>query len=327
MKRLCPSYKLVLHGFPLLVGQQRAVLQSDLFAQFLEARLHQVGGGLGIEVVDREFEEFSGEETTFDGPGLGFGKVAFFRLDPHDADCRLVAGQGNRDVQRVSRRPCDEFFRRITPAQSERRFEDALGEGVTCDQNEETGAECQSEKMPTHGGSLMSSRPVRKARSRKRGFVLLEAMMGLTMLTALGLILLKLSLNIIAPRQWTLQQSVTDAYMTYERAYAERIPFENLVANNSPWPASTSATVNKTTTTVEIGRLPARAPTFPNGVPIYGTVTRTRFADSGNYPIDGGTGTVATNPAAMKVWKVQSVLTYTVGTKTYAKSRTVLRSQ
>ena len=49
--------------------------------------------------------------------------------------------------------------------------------------------------------------------------------------------------------------------------------------------------------------------------------------DPGNYPIDGGTGTVDTNPAAMKVWRAQSVLTYQVGNRTYAKSRTVLRSQ
>ena len=36
---------------------------------------------------------------------------------------------------------------------------------------------------------------------------------------------------------------------------------------------------------------------------------------------------VTTNPAAMKVWKAQSVLTYQIGNRSYAKSRTVLRSQ
>ncbi|MEO5713541.1 MAG: hypothetical protein ABIT37_08620 [Luteolibacter sp.] len=142
-------------------------------------------------------------------------------------------------------------------------------------------------------------------------------MLALSVLTAIGLILLKLSLNILAPRQWGLQQSVTDAYMTYERAYAERIPFENLLANDSPWPVYPTTA---TTTNVEIGRL-------PGSKIIKGTVTRTRIADSGNYPIDGGSGTVASNPAAMKVWKAQSILTYTVGSRTYAKSRTVLRSQ
>ncbi len=141
-------------------------------------------------------------------------------------------------------------------------------------------------------------------------------MLALSILTVLGIILLKLSLNILAPRQWILQQAVTDAYMTYERAYAERIPFENLLANDSPWPAFPA----KTTTVVEIGRLPGNAV-------ISGTVIRTRMPDTGNYPIDGGSGDVLSNPAAMKIWKAQSIVTYKVGGRTYAKSRTVLRSQ
>lgn len=153
--------------------------------------------------------------------------------------------------------------------------------------------------------------------------------MSMSILTVLGLVLLKLSINILHPRQWVLQQTVSDAYMTYERAYAERIPFEELVANNSPWPASTitigsvNGVVNVSTVQVEIGRLPGPA----GGIPITGTVTRTRFPDAVNYPIDGGRGTLVTNPAAMKVWRVQSVLTYTIGNRTYSKSRTVIRSQ
>ncbi len=145
--------------------------------------------------------------------------------------------------------------------------------------------------------------------------------MALSILTVFGLVLLKLSINILHPRQWVLQQSVSDAYMTFERARAERIPFADLLAANSPWPASTPTVANVVSTpNVEVGRL-------PGNIPILGTVTRTRLPDPGNYPIDGGTGTLASNPAAMKVWRVQSVLTYRVGSRTYAKSRTVLRSQ
>ena len=140
--------------------------------------------------------------------------------------------------------------------------------------------------------------------------------MGLSLLTVLGLCMLKLSLNILHPRQNILQQTVTDAYLTYERSFAERIPFENLLAVDSPWPAypTTNSTV------VELGRL-------PGGKVISGTVVRTRFPDTGNYPIDGGSGTIATNPAGMKIWRAQSVVTYKVGKRTYAKSRSVLRSQ
>lgn len=145
--------------------------------------------------------------------------------------------------------------------------------------------------------------------------------MALSILTVFGLVLLKLSINILHPRQWVLQQSVTDAYMSFERARAERIPFDDLLAGTSPWPASTPTVANVASTpNVEVGRL-------PGNIPIVGTVTRTRLPDPGNYPIDGGTGTLVTNPAAMKVWRVQSVLTYRVGSRTYAKSRTVLRSQ
>lgn len=155
---------------------------------------------------------------------------------------------------------------------------------------------------------------------------MVEAMMAISIVTVLGLVLLKLSLNILQPRQWALQQTITDAYMTLERAKAERIPFDTLLEPNSPWPASTITigsilgVVNTTTSEVVVGRLPGNRP-------IMGTVTRTRFPDPLNYPIDGGTGTLATNPAAMKVWRVQSVLTYRVGNRTYAKSRTVVRSQ
>jgi hypothetical protein len=146
--------------------------------------------------------------------------------------------------------------------------------------------------------------------------MLLEATLSLSILTVVGLGLLKIALNIVHPRQWVLQQTLTDAYLTYERAYAERIPFEILTTNGSPWPVF--PTVD--TSTVEIGRL-------PGNTPLYGTVTRTRVADSSNYPIDGGSGSVESNPAAMKSWKVQSVITYKIGSRDYVKSRTVIRTQ
>ena len=125
-----------------------------------------------------------------------------------------------------------------------------------------------------------------------------------------------------------MQQAVSDAYMSFERASAERIPFETLLSGTSQWPAFPATA----STTVEIGRLPRYLPDFPNGVPITGTVTRTRFPDAANYPNDGGSPAtaavaVARNPAAMKIWKVQSVLTYRIGNNTYAKSRTVMRFQ
>jgi hypothetical protein len=164
---------------------------------------------------------------------------------------------------------------------------------------------------------MAQRRPAGKAGSRRRGFALVEATIALSILTVIGLMLLKLSLNILSPRQWVLHQSLADAYMSYERSYAERVPFSTLTAGlGSPWPTFPG----QATSVVEIGRL-------PGGTVVTGTVTRTRIADPNNYPLDGGTGTVATNPAGMKVWQVQSILTYQISGRTYAKSRTVIRSQ
>jgi type II secretory pathway pseudopilin PulG len=156
----------------------------------------------------------------------------------------------------------------------------------------------------------------RKKSSGRRGMVLLEATIALSIITVIGLVLLKLSLNILHPRQWILQQTLSDAYMTYERAFAERIPLEDLKHSSSEWPQFPTTS----TTQVEIGRM-------PGGTPVFGTVVRTRIPDENNYPINGGTGTPESNPAALEVWRVQSVLTYVVGDRTYAKSRTVIRTQ
>jgi hypothetical protein len=140
-----------------------------------------------------------------------------------------------------------------------------------------------------------------------------EAAISMALLTVLGLTLLKLSLNVTSPRQWTLQQSVTDAYLTYEKALAQRLPFEDLTSAQSLWPADPSVA----TTTVELGRL-------PGNMPIMGTVTRTRYADSNNLAVSGN---AVTNPSGMEVWRFQSVIRYDLGGRTYLKSRTVVRSQ
>lgn len=138
----------------------------------------------------------------------------------------------------------------------------------------------------------------------------------MSLLSAVGLILLKLSLNVIHPRQFTLQQVLSDSYLTFERAKAERIPFEDLVGADSPWPQYPEIS----TESVEIGKL-------PGGRAVTGDVTRTRIADPDNYPIDGGAGNVTVNPAAMKIWRVQSVLRYKISDRTYVKSRTIVRAQ
>ena len=154
------------------------------------------------------------------------------------------------------------------------------------------------------------------SRKSARGSVLLEAVYSMTFLAGLALVLLKLSINVTAPRQWTLQQTVSDAYLTYEKAWAQRLPFADLLAADSPWPEYPAKSEGE----VEMGRL-------PGGAPIHGRVIRTRIPDPNNFPADGGTGTTVTNPAGMRVYRFQSLLSYEVGGREYVKSRTVVRSQ
>jgi hypothetical protein len=148
-------------------------------------------------------------------------------------------------------------------------------------------------------------------------------MISLSILTVIGLVLLKLSMNILASRTWTMQQTLSDAYMTRERSTAERIPFVTLTGANSPWPDFAAGGIS-VVLREEIGALPNMGAARR---PVLGKVTRTRFADTNNLIANGGVGTVASNPASMNTWRVQSVLTYAIGANTYVKSRTVVRSQ
>lgn len=141
-------------------------------------------------------------------------------------------------------------------------------------------------------------------------------MLALAILAVTGLVLLKGAINIIVPRQWTLNQNISDAYLTYEKAYAERIDFGDLTDSDSPWPVYPA----KSLTAVTLG-------TLPGGRTVTGEIIRTRIPDSNNLPAFGGSGTLETNPAEMQVWKLQSHLLYSVNGKDYVKSRTVVRNQ
>lgn len=162
---------------------------------------------------------------------------------------------------------------------------------------------------------MSAGRPVRKPRVAA-GFLLVETTISLSILTIIGLLLLQLSLNVLQPRQWTMMQVVSTAYMTFERAFAERIPFNEITEEDSPWPLFPETASEA----VELGRL-------PGGRAITGTVTRTRIPDPNNFPVDGGSGSDLSNPASMEVWRLQSVASYEVGGRSYLQARTVIRSQ
>jgi hypothetical protein len=156
----------------------------------------------------------------------------------------------------------------------------------------------------------------RKPAMMRAGSMIVELTLALALLSAIGITVFKSSLDLMAPRQWTIYQNISDAYISYEQAYAERVSFEVMTSGSSPWPVYPS----RTTTDVEIGK-------FPGGAAIMATVIRTKIADANNLPAAGGNGTVETNPSEMETWQLQSHLTYKIGDDEYVKSRTVIRSQ
>ena len=144
----------------------------------------------------------------------------------------------------------------------------------------------------------------------------METVITMVILTVVGLVLFKGALSTLAPRQWSLVQNVSDAYLTYEKAYAERIPFTDLTDTTSPWPVFP----DKTDQTVVMG-------TLPGGQGLTGRVIRTRKPDANNLPANGGSGTTATNPAEMQVWTLQSLVVYKINEREYVKTRTIVRTQ
>lgn len=157
-------------------------------------------------------------------------------------------------------------------------------------------------------------RPGNPNRPRQRGSVLIEVAMSYGVLVAIALLALKASINATSGQSWTVKQAMSDAYITRESALASRVPFNTLVGAASPWPLSPALS----TSPVILGRL-------PGGGTVSGTLHRTRTPDPNNLPAAGGSGTAATNPTGTETWRLQSILDYEIGGRTYVKSRTVLR--
>ena len=146
--------------------------------------------------------------------------------------------------------------------------------------------------------------------------MLVELTIALALLTAIGLIVFKGTLDIMAPRQWVIHQNMSDACLTYEEAYAQRISFDQLTSADSPWPVYPQTS----NTEVAMGKL-------QGGIPISANVIRTRIPDSNNLPEYGGSGSSSSNPSELQTWQIQSHLSYKIGENNYVKSRTTIRTQ
>jgi hypothetical protein len=153
--------------------------------------------------------------------------------------------------------------------------------------------------------------PERRRRTwREQGSVLVEVSLGMGMTSFLALILMKASLLALSNNQWTIMQTLTDAYLTRETALAHRVPVADLTGPDTKWPDSAVDDPPRLVQTVELGR------TAGNHA-VNGTLTRYRVDET---PADNADTGIA-------VWRLHSVLTYKIGDAEYVKSRSTLRMQ
>jgi hypothetical protein len=291
--------------------------REDLL-QFNELSTDEGGTLTGIGIVKSDLKQFPVHEPGLQGGCIMTGQRALGRRDQKYFQSRLVRRGFHRLVQLHPHSPVDETVGRISPTETKwglKRF-GAHNRHTGTQQQDTQQQNSHLRTQSTAISSQLKSGPLNSRILARRGSVLIEALMALVILTVVGMVLLKGTLNILSPRQWTLVQNVSDAYLTYEKAYAQRIPFESMTGLSSPWPVYPA----KAETTVTMG-------TLPGGRILSANVIRTRIADSNNLPAFGGTSTTSTNPAEMQTWKLQSHITYTISGRSYVKSRTIVRTQ
>jgi hypothetical protein len=139
--------------------------------------------------------------------------------------------------------------------------------------------------------------------------MLLEASIGLGAAVLVALLMMKASLLAITGNEWTSMQTLTDALLTRETALANRVPFAEITATPSLWP-DVAGGVALTPETVELGKV-------MGGTAVTGKLTRFRVDEAD-----------PTQPEVnLSVWRLHSILKYSVGEDEYVKSSSTLRVQ
>jgi hypothetical protein len=105
-------------------------------------------------------------------------------------------------------------------------------------------------------------------------------------------------------------QTLTDAYLTRETALANRIPLADLTKEGSAWPDPEVDDPPESRETVILGRT-------AGGNTVEAVLIRFRVNETDETDPDTG----------LQVWRLHSILNYTIGEKSYVKSRSTLRMQ
>ncbi len=138
----------------------------------------------------------------------------------------------------------------------------------------------------------------------------MEVTVALGLALFLSLLVMRGSLLALSGNQWTVMQTLSDAYMSRETALANRIPMSELNASPSAWPDKSTDTPSYAVQTVTLGVL-------PSGKAVQAQVTRFRTNET----------PATSSEVPLVVWRLYSVLSFQSGDQPYVKTRTTLRTQ
>ena len=161
--------------------------------------------------------------------------------------------------------------------------------------------------------ALRSSTSKRLRWARQKGVALLEVSMAMGLAVVLALVVMRASLLALSGNQWTIMQTLTDAFLTRETALMVRLPLADMTDPAKPayfWPEYPAFKRYGDETAVEIGSV-------SGGRKV--TATLIRFREDETPAAGAGTG--------LTVWRLHSVLEYQVGGQQYVKSRSTVRME
>jgi hypothetical protein len=164
-------------------------------------------------------------------------------------------------------------------------------------------------------GTILSRRNQTIGRSaREGGWSLIELTVTLFLLTAIALFGIKTMASAFMLQNWSIAQSMTDAYAGIETANAQRYVFDD-IPNLGRWGVYPAAI---TTNGVTIGQTPSRQVTA--------TVIRTYHKISYTDPVTGAV--IYTDPVTgARSYLLESYIVYQDGQRKYCKVSKVYRSE
>jgi hypothetical protein len=160
--------------------------------------------------------------------------------------------------------------------------------------------------------------------ARQGGWSLIELTVTLALLMGIALFGIKTMASTFMLQNWSIAQSMTDAYAGIETAYAQRYVFAD-IEKNGRWGVYPAAI---TTNGVTIGGLPSLSvpPTAATARPVTATVIRTYHKISYTDPVTGAVS--YTDPVTgARSYLLESYIVYQDGQRKYCKVSKVYRSQ